>query len=201
MTTFTRRMMVVSAFALLFGGSAANAQAPQQLRGTVEKVEGSTLVVKQGDGSDVAVKLLDNAKIFGVKAGTIGDVKPNDFVGVGATPQPDGSQKAILVTIFAESQRGTNPGFRPWDKPGTTMTNGTADSVVATVNGQVVMVKYNGGEQKIVIGPDAKIRMYVSGTPDLFKPGAHIAVFNPQKAPDGSVQTARVNVGLGGMEP
>jgi hypothetical protein len=179
----------------------ALAQAVPLLHGSIEKVDGSTLVVKQGDGADVTVKLLDKAKIFGVKAATTADVKPNDFIGVGAQPQPDGSQKAIVVTIFAESQRGTNPGFRPWDRPGTTMTNGTADSVVASVNGQVVMVKYQGGEQKIIIGPDAKIRMYVSGTADLLKPGARVAVFNPQKAPDGSVQTARINVGLGDMVP
>jgi hypothetical protein len=79
-------------------------------------------------------------------------------------PQPDGSQKAIQVTIFAESQRGTGEGFGPWDRPGSTMTNGTADNSVASVNGQVVMVKYKGGEQKIIIGPDATIRRYVPGT-------------------------------------
>jgi hypothetical protein len=98
------------------------------------------------------VKLLDNAKVFGVQAATIADVKPNDFIGVGAMPQPDGSQKAIQVTIFAESQRGTGEGFGPWDRPGATMTNGTAENTVASVNGQVVIVKYKGGEQKILIG-------------------------------------------------
>ena len=104
------------------------------------------------------MKLLDNAKVFGVQAATVADVKPNDFIGVGAMPQPDGSQKAIQVTIFAESQRGTGEGFGPWDRPGSTMTNGTADNSVTSVNGQVVMVKYKGGEQKIIIGPDATIR-------------------------------------------
>jgi hypothetical protein len=74
-------------------------------------------------------------------------VKPNDFIGVGAMPQPDGSQKAIQVTIFAESQRGTGEGFGPWDRPGATMTNRTAENTVASVNGQVVMVKYKGGER------------------------------------------------------
>jgi outer membrane lipoprotein SlyB len=190
-----------AALALLFAASVAVAQAPQIVHGTLDKVDGPTLVIKKGDGSELTVKLLDNAKIFGVKSATIADVKPNDFIGVGATPQPDGSQKAIQVTIFAESQRGSNPGFRPWDKPGTTMTNGTADSIVASVDGQVVMVKYDGGQQKIVIGPDAQIRMYVPGTADQLKPGARVAVFNPQTASDGSTQTGRVNVGIGDMAP
>ncbi len=147
------------------------------------------------------MKLLDNAKVFGVKAATLADVKPNDFIGVGAMPQPDGSQKAIQVTIFAELQRGTGEGFRPWDRPGSTMTNGTAGDLVASVNGQVVMVKYKGGEQKIVIGPDAKIRMYVPGSKDDLKPGAKVSVFRPEKASDGSLQTGRINVGIGTMEP
>ncbi len=196
-------MALPAAFAVVaaLAASSAIAQAPQVVHGAIDKIEGSTVVIKQPDGADVSVKLLDNAKVFGVKAATLADVKPNDFIGVGAMPQPDGSQKAIQVTIFAESQRGTGEGFRPWDRPGSTMTNGTVGDLVASVNGQVVMVKYKGGEQKIVIGPDAKIRMYVPGSKDDLKPGAKVSVLRPEKAPDGSLQTGRINVGIGTMEP
>jgi len=199
MTPF--KTVVAGTFALLFAASLATAQAPQVIHGAIDKVEGATVFIKQAQGPDLSVKLLDNANVFGVKAATIADVKSNDFIGVGAMPQPDGSQKAIQVTIFAESQRGTGEGFRPWDRPGSTMTNGTAGDLVSSVNGQVVMVKYKGGEQKIVIGPDAKIRMYVPGTRDQLKPGAQVSVFRPEKAPDGSLQSARINVGIGNMMP
>ncbi|MGA8820129.1 MAG: hypothetical protein WB624_22810 [Xanthobacteraceae bacterium] len=193
----------VAACAMFIAAAAAPAfaQAPQITRGTIDKVDGATISLKPAAGPELTVKVADNAKIFGVKAGTIADVKPGEFIGVGAMPQPDGSQKAIQVTIFAESQRGTGEGFRPWDKPHSTMTNGTAGSSVSSVNGQVVTVTYKGGEQKIVIGPDAKIRMYVAGSKDELKPGAHIAVYNPKKEPDGSLQAARINVGIGGMAP
>ncbi|MGD0023253.1 MAG: hypothetical protein ABSC37_01315 [Xanthobacteraceae bacterium] len=201
MTMMTRRMAGASAFAFLFAASMAAAQQPQIIRGTIDRLDGATLSIKQGEGPNVTVKLLDNAKVFGVKSATLADIKPNDFIGVGAMAQPDGSQKAIQVTIFAESQRGTGEGFRPWDRPGTTMTNGTVDATVASVDGQVVTVKYKDGEQKIIIGPDAKIRTYIPGTRDELKPGAHVSVFGPEKAPDGSLQTARINVGLDGMVP
>jgi hypothetical protein len=193
----------VAACAMFIAAAAAPAfaQAPQITRGTIDKVDGATISLKPAAGPELTVKVADNAKIFGVKAGTIADVKPGEFIGVGAMPQPDGSQKAIQVTIFAESQRGTGEGFRPWDKPHSTMTNGTAGSSVSSVNGQVVTVTYKGGEQKIVIGPDAKIRMYVAGSKDELKPGAHIAVYNPKEEPDGSLQAARINVGIGGMAP
>jgi len=193
----TSRMAAFATFLVIATATSGYAQQPQAIRGTIDKIDGGIVSIKQANGADVDVKLLDNAKVFGVQAATIADVKPNDFIGVGAMQQPDGSQKAIQVTIFAESQRGTGEGFGPWDRPGATMTNGTADNTVASVNGQVVMVKYKGGEQKIIIGPDATIRRYVLGTKDELKPGAHVSVVRPEKAPDGSLQTARINVGIG----
>jgi hypothetical protein len=179
----------------------AAAQAPQAIRGTIDKIDGATLAIKQSQGPDVSVKLTDNAQVFGVKAATLADLKVGDYVGIGAMPQPDGSQKAMQVTIFAPSQRGVGEGFRPWDRPGSTMTNGTVDTTVAGVDGPVLTVKYKDGEQKIVIGADATLRAYVPGDKSELGPGAHVAIVRPEKAPDGSLQASRVNVGLGGMTP
>jgi hypothetical protein len=183
----------------------AHAQQAQRVRGTIESVTGSTLVIKQGEGPDVTVKLTDNAQVFGVVPATLADLKTGAFIGVGAMPQPDGSQKAIQVMIFAESQRGTGEGFRPWDRPGTTMTNATVDTTVDTtvagVDGQVVTVKYKDGERKIIIGKDAVIRAYVVGDKSELKPGVHIAIVRADKMPDGTLQTARINVGRDGVVP
>jgi hypothetical protein len=188
---------VIAAFAAV----PAHAQQPLRLRGTIESVTGSTLVIKQGEGPDVTVKLTDNAQVFGVVPATLADLKTGAFIGVGAMPQPDGSQKAIQVMIFAESQRGTGEGFRPWDRPGTTMTNATVDTTVAGVDGQVVTVKYKDGEKKIIIGKDAVIRAYVVGDKSELKPGVHIAIVRADKMPDGTLQTARINVGRDGVVP
>jgi ribosome maturation factor RimP len=180
---------------------AAHAQQPQRVRGTIESVDGSTLVIKQGEGPDVTVKLTDNVQVFGVVPATLGDVKLGAFIAVGAMPQPDGSQKAIQVMIFTESQRGLGEGFRPWDRPGTTMTNATVDTTVAGVDGQEVTVKYKDGEKKTIIGKDAVIRAYVAGDKSELKPGAHIAIVRADKTPDGTLQTARINVGRDGVVP
>ena len=48
--------------------------------------------------------------MFGVSKATLAEVKPGAFIGVGAMPQPDGSQRAIQVTVFAEIQRGLGEG-------------------------------------------------------------------------------------------
>ena len=81
------------------------------------------------------------------------------------------------------------------------MTNGTVDAMVAGVAGQVVTVKYKGGEQRIIIGPDAPIRIYVPGDRSELKAGAHIAMPRAEKLPDGTLQTARIYVGRGGVMP
>jgi hypothetical protein len=179
----------------------AQAQQPQRVRGTIESADASSITVKQAEGPDLRVKLADNVQVFGVAPAKLGDIKAGDYVGVGAMPQPDGSQKAIQIMIFAESQRGTGEGFRPWDRPGTTMTNGTVDTTAASVDGQTLTVKYKDGQQKILVSPDATIRAYVAGDKSELKPGAHIAIVRADKAADGTLSTGRVNVGRSGVVP
>jgi Domain of unknown function (DUF5666) len=179
----------------------AQAQQPQRVRGTIENADASSITVKQAEGPDLTVKLADNVQVFGVVPAKLGDIKAGDYVGVGAMPQPDGSQKAIQIMIFAESQRGTGEGFRPWDRPGTTMTNGTVDTTAASVDGQTLTVKYKDGQQKILVSPDATIRAYVVGDKSELKPGAHIAIVRADKAADGTLSTGRVNVGRSGVVP
>jgi hypothetical protein len=197
----TKRMFAGIAVTAVLAAAPALAQQPQRVRGTIESIAGSTMVIKQGEGPDVTVKLTDNVQVFGVEPATLADVKTGAFIAVGAMPQPDGSQKAIQVMIFAESQRGLGEGFRPWDRPGTTMTNATVDTTAAGVDGQEVTVKYKDGEKKIIIGKDAVIRAYVAGNKSELKPGAHIAIVRADKMPDGTLQTARINVGRAGVVP
>jgi hypothetical protein len=194
----TRTLILIGA---LIAALPAHAQQPQmtRLRGTVEQVDGNTLTVK-GDSGAVKLALAANVQVFGVVKATLADVKPNAFIGVGAMPQTDGSQKAIQVMIFAESQRGLGEGFRPWDRPGSTMTNGTVDTTVKAVEGQVLTVKYRDGEKKILVTPDTTIRAYVVGEKGELKPGAQIATFAVKK-PDGSYEASRINVGRDGIAP
>src|SRR5262249_46660533 len=170
-------------------------------RGQIGRVAGSTLTVKAGEAGDVKVKLTDNAAVYGVVKASLADIKPGAFIGVGATPQADGSQRAIQVVIFAEVQRGTGEGHRPWDRRNTTMTNATGDTTVAGGDGQGGTAKHRGGEKKIIVGPDAVIRAYVVGSRDELKPGANINIIAATKKPDGTFEAARVNVGRDGIVP
>jgi hypothetical protein len=187
--------------ATLVIASAQAQQKPVRVAGPIVGIDGPTIVVKQTKGPEARVRLTDKVAVFGVVRATLADVKPGSFIGVGAMPQADGSQKAIRVMIFAEVQRGTGEGHRPWSRPGTTMTNATVDTTVAGVDGQVLTVKYKGGTQRIVVGPDAIIRAYVVGSREELKPGAHIAINAATVKPDGSLEASRINVGRGDVIP
>src|SRR6266545_2354702 len=190
------RVLTAAAFAAAFAVTTASAQAPQTERvvGKIEGVDGPTLVVKTDKG-EAKVNITANAAVFGVVKATTADIKKGDFIGVGATPQADGSQKAIRVMIFAESQRGTGEGHRPWNRPGTTMTNATVDTTVSSVDGQKLVIKYKDGEKTIIIGPDARINAYLVGEKSELKPGANIAINAAAKKADGTLEASRINVG------
>jgi hypothetical protein len=179
--------------------TAAWAQQTVRVSGTITAVDGPMLTVKARDGAEQKVRLKDNVGVFGVVKATLADIKPGAFIGVGAMPQPDGSQRAIRVTIFAETQRGTGEGHRPWDRPNTTMTNATVDQMVKSVDGEALTVKYKGGEKKIVVPPDATILAYVVSDRTELKPGANIRIIRAVKQPDGTLEADRVNVGRGVM--
>jgi hypothetical protein len=188
------------AVALLVSSASAQQQQTQRILGTIAAVDGRTLTVKTR-AADVKVNVTENVAVFGVVRATLADIKPGSFIGVGAMPQPDGTQKAIRVMIFSEVQRGTGEGHRPWVQPGSTMTNATVDTTVAGIDGQVVMVKYRGGEKKIVVPPGLPIQMYVVGSKSELKPGAAISIISAVKKPDGTLEAARVNIGRDGMVP
>ena len=183
--------------------SGASAQdAPVRIRGTIEKVEGDTYVVKARDGVDLKLKLAPNAAVVALVQATAADIKPGSYIGVAGMPQADGSQKALEVHIFPESMRGVGDGHRGWDlQASSTMTNGSVEATAAASDGQTVTLKYKDGEKKIAIPAGIPIVLYVPGEVGELKPGAKIFVSAANKQPDGTLQAGRVNVGRGGVAP
>lgn len=205
MNRMTRRMLAAGGLALALTASIAFAQQPPQtvrIRGTIEKVDGDLLMIKARDGSNLNVKLAENARVMVLVKASLADIKQGSYIGVTAMPQPDGSQRAIAIHIFTEAQRGTGEGHRPWDlRPGSTMTNAAAETTVAGVHGQVVTVKYKDGEKKVIVPPDTAIVAYSPGDKSEIKPGAQIIIFGAQRQPDGTLQAPAITVGRGVAPP
>lgn len=194
----TARYLVAGlAFAAAMAALPALAQAPkpERIAGVIDKVDGHTVMAKSEKGASLKLNLADKVMVVRVEKASLADVKDGEFIGSGAMPQPDGTQKAVEVHIFPEAMRGTGEGFRPWTQPGSTMTNGTVGATVTGVSGPVITVQYKGGVQKIVVPPGTPIVKYVIGDVGDLKSGAKFAVLAALKQPDGSFNVSRINVG------
>jgi hypothetical protein len=195
-------MIGAAGLALVLAMSSAQSQEVVRVRGTIEKADGNTLLVKTREGSQVTVKLTDNAQVNGVAKAALADIKQNSFVGITAMPQPDGTQKAVEVHIFPEARRGAGEGHRPWDLlPQSTMTNANVEVLVTGVEGPMLTMKYKDGEKKIMVPNDVPIVLFVNGSRDDLKPGAKIFVAAGTKNADGTIETSGVNVGRDGLTP
>jgi hypothetical protein len=84
-------------------------------RGTIEKLDGQTLVVKSREGQELSVILSNDLKVSAVNKAQLSDIKRGDFIGTAAVPGTDGKLHAQEVLIFPEALRGTGEGYRPWD--------------------------------------------------------------------------------------
>ena len=175
---------------------------PVRIRGTIESVDGAMLMIKSREGTDMKVRVTDNVAVFGVAKTEMSEIKPGSYIGVSAMPEPDGTQKALAVHIFPETQRGAAEGFRPWDlRPNSTMTNATVAETVKGTDGQNILVKYKDGEKKVVVPPETPIVTFVAGDKSELKPGAKIIIFGAVKKDDGTLEANRVNVGRDGITP
>ena len=185
-------------------GASAWAQQPQtvRIRGTIESVDGATLMIKSREGTDMKVRMTDNVAVFGVTKTALSEIKEGSYIGVTAMPEPDGTQKAVAVHIFPENQRGAAEGFRPWDqRAGSTMTNATVAQTVKGTDGQNILVKYKDGEKKVVVPEGTPIVTFVAGDKSEVKAGAKVIIFSAAKKDDGTLEAARVNVGRDGITP
>jgi hypothetical protein len=205
-TSFLTPRVLVASLTVVFSvlGSLAWAQQSptMRIRGTIETVDGSLLTIKSRDGTELKVRVTDNVAVFGVAKTAMSEVKQGSYIGVSAMPEPDGTQRALAVHIFPESQRGAAEGFRPWDlRPNSTMTNATVAETVAGTDGHNILVRYKDGEKKVVVPPDTPIVTFVAGEKSELKPGAKIIIFSATKKEDGTLEAARVNVGRDGITP
>jgi hypothetical protein len=203
MPVFAARIFTVVAAFMVLGVFSAAAQQPpsSRVRGTIERVEGETLIVTARDGSTQKLNLASDTIVTGLIKATLADVKPGSFIGVAGMPQADGTQKALEVHIFPEKARGFGEGFRQYDlRPNSTMTNATVAEEVDANDGKTLSVKYKDGEKKIEVTADTPVVSYVDGDKSELQAGAKIIAFGIKES-DGTLSLKRVLVGRDGLTP
>lgn len=185
----------------------ATAQPTVRVRGVIESVDATSITVKDRSGETVTMARPADMNVSEVIPLTLADIKPNSFIGTGAMPQPDGTQRALEVLVFPEAARGTGEGHRPWDfMPQSTMTNATVSTLSAAPSsvpgGQKLVLKYKGGEQTVIVPPGTPVVTFKPANNDqaaLVVAGAKVVISAQVK--DGKPTALRMLVGRDGFAP
>src|SRR5437870_7791791 len=199
MIRFTVGLFVAAVAANAFAQAPANP--PVRIRGTIEKLEGQNLTIKDRNGQSMSVRLADNFVVVGIFKGSVADIASGKFIGTTTVGERDGALVAQEVHIFPESMRGTGEGHYDWDlKPDSKMTNASVADITSMGKDRVLTVQYKGGEKKVLVPEKAVIVSFTPTERSALKPGAKVFAVT-QRQPDGSLTAARVNVGLHGQVP
>ena len=199
--------LVTSAFAQAPAASPAPANPTVRLRATIEKVDATSITVKERSGEVITLVRPADMGVSEVYPLALADIKPGSYIGTAAMPQADGSQLALEVLVFPEAARGSGEGHSPWDlRPGSTMTNATVADLVAAPSavpgGQQLTLKYKDGQQTVIVPPGVPVVSFRPGKADeqaLIVPGAKVMVTAQER--DGKPTALRVIVWRDGFAP
>ena len=196
----TSQVFLGAMLAATFALSSVSAQAQNvRVRGTIEKLDGNVLTVKSRDGAELKLVLKDNVRIAGVVKASLAAVKPDSNVAITSRPRADGTLEAFELRI-APAGQPFNSFHSEWDlMPNSFMTNGSLQTSIAGVDGQVLTVKYKivgkpDEEKKLIVTPKTIIATTVPGTKEDLKPGLKVFVAGAPKLPDGSLDVAAIQV-------
>jgi hypothetical protein len=185
-------------------GAAAFAQETIRVRGTITSLDGNVLSV-QGATSVYKITISDTLRVQWIAKSDLANIGPHTYVGTVATPQADGTLRAVEVQIFPEAARGQGEGSRPWDSiPNSSMTNATVETIAPTtvdkVTGRTIVLTYKDGTKTVFVPENVPVVTYLPADRSALKPGAHI-ITSATKSPDGTIATASINVGKDGLVP
>ncbi|MCJ2127633.1 hypothetical protein [Methylobacterium sp. E-045] len=198
----TRRILTAATFGFgLFASLPVMADsAPVRVRGTIESVSADHVTIKPRTGQAVSVKFADSMRVAAASKAEIGDIKPDSYIGTAATPQADGTLKALEVAVFAPSMRGTGDGHYPWDlEKENTMTNGAVGALAGTTV-RTITVTYKGGEKTITVPEDVPIVSLNPSDKSAIKVGARVVAITKADA-EGTMVADRMIVGENGTVP
>ena len=196
--------------AVLAASTTLLAQTPAatvRLRATIEKVDATSITVRERSGEVITLVRPANMDVSEVYAIALADILPGSYIGTAAMPQADGTQLALEVLVFPEAARGTGEGHRPWDlRPDSTMTNATVADLTAAPSsvpgGQKLTLKYKDGEKIVIVPAGVPVVSFKPGKMDeqaLVVPGARVLITAQEK--DGKPTALRMVVGRNGFAP
>jgi len=194
------KLLRFTLFAVFSAAVFAQPAPTMRLRGTLEKVDASSIVIKERSGEAMTLALADNLAVSEVLPVDPAAIQSGKFVGTAAMPGSDGSLAALEVLVFPEAARGTAEGHSAWDlQPGSTMTNATVIAVTPGTRGRSMRLRYKDGEKTIFVPDGIPVVTLQPGDRSLLVPGARVLVTAQNR--DGKPTALRITAGRNGFAP
>jgi hypothetical protein len=198
-----KRLVLLALAAFL--ATAAAAQTPLRVRGTITAVEGNVLSVKSREGKDLRMEIAPDATYSYMKKLSLDDVKPGTPLGTAAVTGPDGKIVALELHLFPAGRPVPNEGHRPWDlQPNSTMTNGMVTAVAVAGNGRELTLSYKDGTkdgmQRVVVPANIPIVTAQAGDRSLLVVGEYAFIAATVGADD-RITAQRLQVAKDGVRP
>lgn len=125
--------------------------------GTITALGAGSLIVTTRDGTQVRVAVTGDTRIIQRKAVKLEDIKPNEFVGVTARREADGSLTAISINIFPPEFKDRIREAQFVMDTGNVMTNATVFQNVRRIEGRTLYLKLSGGTAVIMVPRAAEV--------------------------------------------
>lgn len=181
--------------AAVVGVPAAGLAAPlaaTQAEGTIAAVEAGALTITTPTGARVRVVLTPETTVIARRPVPLESIRPNDFVGVTARREADGSLVAISINIFPPEFKGRISQAQFVMASGNVMTNATVFQNVRRVQGRTLYLKLGDGSVVIAVPADAVVLRLTLGRADDLRPGMLVTV-RGAAGPDGTLTAGTIS--------
>ena len=170
-----RSLLRFAVLAVFSAAVSAQPAATMRLRGSIEKVDATSVVIKERNGETMTLVLADNLAVNEVLPIDPAAIQSGKFDGTAAMPGTDGTLAALEVLVFPEAMRGASealcpPGFGVGDGAGaldwasspiTFSTNSLAASL-ASAAGKYTLIVTQAVSITAATGKPIQRRMFVS---------------------------------------
>jgi hypothetical protein len=151
-------LFAVTIGSLLASSVAPAAPAPGAVaEGTITALGAGTLTLTTRDGTQVRIAVTGDTRIIQRKAVKLEDIKPNEFVGVTARREADGSLTAISINIFPPEFRDRIREAQFVMDTGNVMTNATVFQNVRRIEGRTLYLRLADGTAVITVPREAEV--------------------------------------------
>ncbi len=187
-------LVLAAALALVLQHAGLSAPAASaQVEGTIASVETGVVTLAPRTGNPVRVLVTAETLIIARTPVTLENIKPNDFVGVTARREADGSLTAISINIFPPEFKDRIRQAQFVMETGNIMTNATVFQNVRRIEGRTLYLKLGDGSVVIAVPKDAAVLRLTLAKLSALKAGMQVVVRGAAGA-DGSLTATTITV-------